>query len=145
MLLLHCCMLNILRYEKIFGEIDEPIASLHDPSSDGIFHSEFIFLFMLYLCEWILLWMLTSLVIWNLNITVSTTLKYCYKKALNWKLKLIGGVMKHFPKKLRVHEIFRCMVSCLLGNEIFFEKNVKPSLSLSPPPFSYILNVHSLT
>ena len=28
---------------------------------------------------WILLWMLTTLVIWNLNITVSTTLKYCYK------------------------------------------------------------------
>ena len=29
---------------------------------------------------WILLlWVLTPLVIWNLNITVSTTLKYCYK------------------------------------------------------------------
>ena len=28
---------------------------------------------------WILIWMLTSLVIWNLNITVSTTLKYCFK------------------------------------------------------------------
>ena len=28
---------------------------------------------------WILLRMLTSLVIWKLNITVSTTLKYCYK------------------------------------------------------------------
>ena len=27
----------------------------------------------------ILLWMLTSLVIWNLNITVSTIRKYCYK------------------------------------------------------------------
>ena len=27
---------------------------------------------------WILLWVLTPLVIWNLNITVSTTLKYCY-------------------------------------------------------------------
>ena len=29
----------------------------------------------------------------NLNITVSTTLKYCYKKALNKKLKLMGGVI----------------------------------------------------
>ena len=28
---------------------------------------------------WILFSMLTSLVIWNLNTTVSTTLKYCYK------------------------------------------------------------------
>ena len=26
----------------------------------------------------------------NLNITVSTTLKYCFKKALNKKLKLMG-------------------------------------------------------
>ena len=44
---------------------------------------------------WILLWMLTSLVIWNLNITMSTTLKYCYKQALNRKLKLLGGAMKY--------------------------------------------------
>ena len=35
---------------------------------------------------WILFLKLTSLVIWNLNITVSTTLKYCYKKDLNKKL-----------------------------------------------------------
>ena len=28
---------------------------------------------------WVLLWMLTSLVIWNLNITVNCTPKYCYK------------------------------------------------------------------
>ena len=48
---------------------------------------------------WILLWMLTSLVIWNLNITVSTALKYCYKKALNKKLKFMAGAMKYFPKK----------------------------------------------
>ena len=47
---------------------------------------------------WILLWMLTSLGIWNLNITVSTTLKYCYKKALNKKLKLMGGMI-FFSKK----------------------------------------------
>ena len=42
-------MLNILRYEKIFYEIDELIASLHDPSSDAIFlgvHSECVFPFM---------------------------------------------------------------------------------------------------
>ena len=54
--------------------------------------------------------MLTSLVIWNLNITVSTTLKYCYKKALNKKLKLMGGDMKFFPKKLLGHEIFSSMI-----------------------------------
>ena len=42
---------------------------------------------------WILLWMVTSSVIWNLNTTVSTTLKYCYQKASNKKLKLVGGTM----------------------------------------------------
>ena len=31
------CMLKILRYEKIFCEIDEWIASQHDPLSDVIF------------------------------------------------------------------------------------------------------------
>ena len=48
MIFLHC-MLIILRHEKIFCEIDEPIASQHDPSSDVIFlgvHSESIFPFM---------------------------------------------------------------------------------------------------
>ena len=43
------CMLNILRYEKIFCEIDESIASQHDPSKDVIFlgvHSKSIFPFM---------------------------------------------------------------------------------------------------
>ena len=48
MLFLHC-MLNILRYEKIFCETDESIASQHDPSSDAIFldvHRESIFPFM---------------------------------------------------------------------------------------------------
>ena len=42
-------MLNILRYEKIFYEIDELIASLRDPPSDAIFlgiHSECVFPFM---------------------------------------------------------------------------------------------------
>ena len=44
--------------------------------------------------------MLTFLVILNLNMTVSTTLKYCYKKALNKKLKLMGGAMKYFSIKI---------------------------------------------
>ena len=44
-------MLNILRYEKIFSENDDLIASKHDPSSDVIFlgvRSESIFAFMKY-------------------------------------------------------------------------------------------------
>ena len=44
-------MLNISRYEKIFCEIDEPIASWNDPSIDVIFldvHSESIFPVMEY-------------------------------------------------------------------------------------------------
>ena len=72
----------------------------------------------------ILLWMLTSLVIWNLNITVSTTLEYCYRYALNRKLKLMGWAKKYFVKEILGH----------------FEKFVKTS---GLP--SCILNVRSLT
>ena len=59
---------------------------------------------------WILLW-ISFLVIWNLNITVSTTMKYCYQKALNKNLKLMQRAIKNFLKKLLGHEIFRSMVS----------------------------------
>ena len=56
----------------------------------------------------------------DLNITVSTTLKYYYKQALNKKLKLIVGDMKYFLKKLLGNEIFSSMVSwakkCFLKN-----------------------------
>ena len=76
---------------------------------------------------WKLFWMLTSLVIWNLNTTLSTTLKYCYKKAINKKLKLMGGAMKYFPKRLLGHEIFRSMVSWVTK---FFWKTCK---TLRPP------------
>ena len=55
--------------------------------------------------------MVTSLMIWNLNTTVSTTLKYYYKQALNKKLTLMGGAMKYFLEKLLDHEIFMSMVS----------------------------------
>ena len=40
---------------------------------------EFFWRIYLTIIFWILLWMLTSLVIWNLNITVSIILKYCCK------------------------------------------------------------------
>ena len=40
-----------------------------------------------------------------------TTMKYCYKEALNKELKLMGEVMKYFSEKLLSHEIFRSMVS----------------------------------
>ena len=82
----------------------------------------------------ILLWILTSLVIWSFNITVSTTLKYCYNKALNKKVKLMGGAMKSFLKKSLAHEIFNKN----------FEKLVKPSGSSPLPLLCYRLNVRSL-
>ena len=85
---------------------------------------------------WISLWMLTSLVIWNLNITVITTLKYCYKEALNKKLKLMGGAMNYFLKKLMDHEIFRSMVSWATKEFLKNLQNLQPSF--------YILNVRSL-
>ena len=43
--------------------------------------------------------------------TCSTNLKYCYKQALNKKLKLMGGDTKYFLKKLLGHDIFRSMVT----------------------------------
>ena len=46
----------------------------------------------------------------DLNITVSTTLKYYYKQALNNKLIIMGGVMKYFPKRLHGHKIFNPIV-----------------------------------
>ena len=41
--------------------------------------------------------------------------------ALNKKLKLMGGAMKHFLKKLRGHEKFRSMVSWATK---YFSKNL---------------------
>ena len=66
------------------------------------------------LCEYYFL-----IIIVNVNLfielkfeyTVSATMKYYYKKALNKKLKFMGEAMKHFPKKLLGHEIFRSVVS----------------------------------
>ena len=59
-------MLNILRYEKIFWEIDELIALKHDSSSDVIFlvgHCKSIFPFMEYffLNKTVLPWLSLSL------------------------------------------------------------------------------------
>ena len=59
----------------------------------------------------IILWMLTSLVIWNLILHCEYYPEILLQVSLNQKLKLIGGVMKHFLKKLLDHEIFRSMVS----------------------------------
>ena len=70
-----------------------------------------------------------SLVVWHLNITVNTTLKYCYRQALNKKLKLIGGTMKYFPRKLLGHKILRSMVSW--ATKFFFWKICK---TLWPSP-----------
>ena len=64
---------------------------------------------------------------------MSTTREYCYKKALNKKLKSMGEIMKNFLKKLLSHEIFRSIVSWATN---FFEKFVKPS---GPLPPTYIL------
>ena len=69
----------------------------------------------------------------NLNITVSTTLKYCYKKTLNNKLNLIGGAMKYFSKKLLKHEIFRSMVSWTM--KFFFEKFENTPPPAAPPTY----------
>ena len=45
-----------------------------------------------------------------LNANLNTTTKYYRKQALNKKLKLMGGAMKFFTKKLLGHEIFSSMI-----------------------------------
>ena len=50
-------------------------------------------------------------IIVNVNFFSDLKFEYCYKKALNKKLKLMGGTMKFFSKKFLGHEIFRSMVS----------------------------------
>ena len=45
-----------------------------------------------------------------LNISLNTTLKYYYSQVLNEKLKLMGGTIIFFSKKLLGHEIFSYML-----------------------------------
>ena len=45
-----------------------------------------------------------------LKINVNTTLKYYRQEALKKKLKLMGGAINFFTKKLPNHEIFSSMV-----------------------------------
>ena len=87
---------------------------------------------------WILLWMLTSSVIWNLNITVSITLKYFYKKALNKKVKLMEGTMKYFPKNYWPMKYSGLWSP---GLRMFFWKIFK---TLRSPLSPYILNARFL-
>ena len=74
----------------------------------------------------------------SLHISGNTTLKYYHKKTLNKNLKLTGGTMTNFLKKLLSHKKITTMV--YWATNFFIEKIVK--LSGSP---SYILNLHSLT
>ena len=46
----------------------------------------------------------------TLNADVNTTLKYYGKQTSNKKLKLMGGAMKFFTKKLLDHKIFSSMI-----------------------------------
>ena len=67
-------------------------------------------------------------------LSILSALKYCDIQGLNEQLKLIGGTMNIFSKKLLSHEIFSSMV--LWSTKYFFEKLVKPSSPL------LLLNVH---
>ena len=80
---------------------------------------------------WILLW-ISFLVIWNLNITVSTTMKYCYEKALNKNLKLMGRAMKIFWKN---YWAMKYLGLWSPGLQNFLENFLK----LSGPPPTYLM------
>ena len=56
-----------------------------------------------------------------LNILVNTTLKNSYSQGLNEKLKLVGGPMKVFSKKLLGHEI--CNIRLIMSS--FLDKNLQ--------------------
>ena len=68
-----------------------------------------------------------------MNNKVNTTLKYYCKQALNKKLKLTGGPMNFFTKKLLGHEIVSSMIP--LSTE-YILKNVR-----NPParPPTYLI------
>ena len=57
----------------------------------------------------------------TLNISVNTTLKYYESQGLNEKLKLMGGTLKPFSKKLMGHKIFISTVSWVTK---YFLKNL---------------------
>ena len=65
---------------------------------------------------WLLLEYYCFITIVNINffravsINSETTLKYYHKQTLKTKLKMMGGSMKYFSKKLLGHEIFSFMV-----------------------------------
>ena len=69
-----------------------------------------------------------------MNSTVSTSLKYCYKKALNKKLQLMGGAMKYFPRNYWAMKYLGLWSSGL--RIFFFEKFVE--LSKDTKPFNHI-------
>ena len=73
-----------------------------------------------------------------MNIAVITTLKYCYKKALNKKLKLMGGAIKYLMKKLLGYKILWSVVSW--ATKCFWK--IYKILCL-PPRSPYVLNVRS--
>ena len=85
------------------------------------------------------------------NVNIFSDLKfeyYCeyypeilYKKALNKKLKLMGGAINYLPKKLLGHEILRSMVSWATN---FFLKICKTLRPIPTHPSFYILNACSL-
>ena len=69
------------------------------------------------------------------NTTVKSTLKQYRKQPLNKKLKLMGGAIKFFTKKLLGHEIFSFMVPWVVRH---FLKNLLDPLATPPP--TYLIN-----
>ena len=72
-----------------------------------------------------------------LNTNLNTIMKYYRKQALNKKLKLMGGAMKFFTKKLLGHEIFSSMIPW--ATKYFLKNFEKPSGLIS-----YIFHICSL-
>ena len=76
-----------------------------------------------------------------LNTNMNTNLKYYRKQALNKKLKLVGGAMKFFTKKLLGYEIFSSMIPWV--TKYFLKNLLKPPTPTPHSHPSYILNVRA--
>ena len=71
-----------------------------------------------------------------LNTNVNTNLRYYRKQAINKKLKLLGGAMKFFTKKLLGYEIFSSMIPWVTK---YFLKNLLKPPTPTPTPPTYLM------
>ena len=119
----HLSSLVVFRCHSLYLDVSLVCLFINDQNFRGFLENLFEYCFLNII--------VTVNFVSDLNISVSTTLKYYHNEALNKKLKLMGGAMKYFSKNIQGREIFSSMFS---WDTKFFWKICK---TLRPP--SYIL------